>query len=55
MAAAAIRPTMTHAAQAAVRGDVRARAADGAASMNVMSSRYPANFAGPAGGEESLS
>ena len=38
MTGAVIRPTMTRAAQAAVLGGVCARAADGAASRNVMSS-----------------
>ena len=38
MAGAAIRPTMTGTALAAVLGDVCARAGDGAASTNVMSS-----------------
>jgi len=38
MTGAVIRPTMTRAAQAAVLGGVRARAGDGAASRNVMSS-----------------
>jgi hypothetical protein len=38
MTGAVIRPTMTRAAQAAVLGGVCARAADGAASKNVMSS-----------------
>jgi hypothetical protein len=39
MAGAVIRPTMTRVAQAAVPGGVHARAGDGAASRNVMSSR----------------
>ena len=42
MAGAAIRPTMTGAALAAVLGGVCACAGDGAASMNVMSSRAAA-------------
>ena len=53
MTGAVNRPITTSAAQAAVLGGVYARAGDGAVSKNVMSSRYPANCAGPSGGEES--